>query len=97
MEKNSQESSVQVVQLSGASNLGKLGLHKFLCLLLFVLHGKDPRSQPGLDVCVNLLGEQCHGDGEVGQVPEVVLQNLQGLLSNHFINISEFLQLLVES
>ena len=85
------------MQLSGTTDLGELRLHEFLCLLLVVLQGEDPCSQPGLDVWVNLLGELCHGDGEVRQVPEVALQNLIGLLSNHFINISEFLQLLVES
>ena len=49
----------QVVQLSVATNPGELGLHKFLSLLLpvlpVILQGKEPPSQPGLDVFVDLL------------------------------------------
>ena len=91
--------SHQVVKLSGLTDLGELRLHEFQrsCLLLLVLQVEDPRSQPGLDVGVNLLGEQRHGDGEVRQIPEVAFQSLQGFLSDHFINISELPELLVKS
>ena len=33
---------------------------------------------------------------EVGQIPEVVLQSLQGLLSNHLVNMHKLLQLFVK-
>ena len=49
----------QVVQLSVVTNPGELWLHKFLSLLLpvlpVILQGKEPPSQPGLDVFVDLL------------------------------------------
>ena len=83
-----QDSSV--VQLSLRTNLGELWLPEFLSLgvLLLLLEGKELGCHPRLDVQVNLLGEQCHGDGEVRQVPEVALKSLQGFVPNNFIHIS---------